>query len=176
MANRTSRYTDADKANAYLALQVSQGVIREAARNCGIPHTTVKLWKDDWEENGLPSHIQELVLHEADIYISKVKTIRDNVLERLHLLVGDIKSAKEAATVFGILEDKLRLAQGLATSRKETVVQATLPDAAELSALMEAFATSAIEAADQRAGEVVDAEVVLDESTQFRELTEKTGE
>jgi len=67
-----------------------------------------------------------------------------------------VKQLSAIATVVGIMDDKIRLAQGLATKRTETVH--TLPTREEMKELMSGFADSLVSAAEDRASEVVEIE------------------
>jgi ribosomal protein L10 len=69
---------------------------------------------------------------------------------------GTIKPS-ELITTIGVLDDKIRLAKGLATSKVEH--SSSLPPAAELQAVLAGVVQGAIAAAERR-DEVIDAEVV----------------
>ena len=79
---------------------------------------------------------------------------------------AEVKQLSAIATVVGIMDDKIRLAQGLATKRTETVH--TLPTKQEMKELMSGFADSLVSAADDRAQDVVqiEAESVIINSDQ----------
>jgi hypothetical protein len=61
----------------------------------------------------------------------------------------------------GIMDDKIRLASGLATKRTETVH--TLPSREDMKELMGGFVDGLVSAAESRATEIVDAEVVVEQ-------------
>jgi hypothetical protein len=66
---------------------------------------------------------------------------------------AEVKQLSAIATVIGIMDDKLRLAQGLATKRTETVH--TLPSKEDMRELMSGFSEGLVALAEDRASEVV---------------------
>jgi hypothetical protein len=76
-------------------------------------------------------------------------------MRRLEDLIpeAEVKQLGTLATVVGIMDDKIRLAHGLATKRTETVH--TLPSKEDMKELMSGFAESLVSSAEDRASEVV---------------------
>jgi hypothetical protein len=68
------------------------------------------------------------------------------------------KDLDKLIKIVGILDDKVRLAAGLATQRRE--VTHTLPSPEELRELAKSFAIGAVEAAVLRDEAIIDADVV----------------
>ena len=156
-------YTDADKARAYVVLMANDGLIKRAARESHIPESTLRAWRDEWDKTGPPS--TEEVEVAAGEFIDRAISVRDDALEvismKLQLLKSSPKDAKlaELSTVFGVLQDKIDRAMGLG-KKHQVDVNHHLPPAEELRALMGEFITGAITAAEKRAEDIVDAEIV----------------
>jgi len=152
-----AKYSDEDKSRAYVALATNDGKIKPTARDTGIPTSTLRMWRDEWEKNGPPQ--QELVQKAAMDFLGESEEVRNLALTKMKekLEKGDGTLA-QIATVFGVLDDKITRAKGLATSRTEHVH--TLPSADEVRELMSGFVSGAIDAAKQRQEEIVDAELV----------------
>lgn len=151
------RFTDEDKARVYATLTANGGNVKRTARECDVPPATIRRWRGQWEREGSPP--EEAVQAAAQSFVDDAKRVRNKALVLLEQKIneGDIKPG-ELNTVIGTLDDKIRLHQGLATSRVERT--STLPPADELRALMSGFVQGAIAAAEQRSAEIVEAEVV----------------
>lgn len=151
-------YTDEERAAVYLALQINDGNVRKSARETDVPTMTVQSWKKNWDQNGVPYEIESIASTDADIFVRKATSVRDMALDKLKERIPETTNAKDLAMIFGILEDKIRLAKGLATSRTEKVQPAI--DAAQVTELMGALVKGALGAAEQRDEDIVDAEIV----------------
>lgn len=114
-------YTEADKAAVYVALTVNDGNIRRTSLNTAVPESTIREWRDAWK-NGEPTPDPDLIEGSATEFIEEAEGVRDLALRTLRQQIekGEVKAAQLVATV-GMLEDKIRLGRGLATSRSETV-------------------------------------------------------
>jgi len=90
--------------------------------------------------------------------VDHANRVRKQAMEKLEELIpeAEVKQLSAIATVVGIMDDKIRLAQGLATKRTETVH--TLPTREEMKELMSGFADNLVSAAEERASEVVEIE------------------
>ena len=154
MSKRTE-WTDADRAAAYVIWVSNDKNIRATARQCGIGHTTVAYWVKEWEKNGPPEHLDGEIRKNAYEFVDHANRVRKQAMEKLEELIPDAeaKQLSAVATVVGIMDDKIRLAQGLATKRTETVH--TLPTREEMKELMSGFADSLVSAAEDRAAETV---------------------
>ena len=157
MSKRTE-WTDEDKAAAYVIWISNDKNIRATARQCGIGHTTIAYWVKQWEENGPPERLDDKIRANAYEFVHHASTVRQKAMDKLEELIPDaeIKQLGTLATVVGIMDDKIRLAQGLATKRTETVH--TLPTKEEMKELMSGFADNLVSAAEDRASEVVEIE------------------
>ena len=71
---------------------------------------------------------------------------------------AEVKQLSAIATVVGIMDDKIRLASGLATKRTETVH--TLPTRDEMKELMSGLVDGIVSAAESRTEYIIDAVVV----------------
>jgi transposase-like protein len=157
-------YSDEDKARAYVVLAANDGLVKRAARELTMPENTLRRWRDEWQKNG-PPVIDEEIQQAVTDYVSGMITARDTAVDviqlKLNLLKQDPKSAKlaELSTVVGVLDDKISRAKGL-DSGKRVDVHHHLPSPDELRSLMGEFISGSISAAEQRAEEIVDAEIV----------------
>jgi hypothetical protein len=89
-------------------------------------------------------------------FVDHASRVRKQAMEKLEELIpqAESKQLSAIATVVGIMDDKIRLASGLATKRTETVH--TLPTREEMQELMSGFADNLVAAANDRAAEVVE--------------------
>jgi len=145
VSNRTE-WDDASKAATYVQWIACDKRIRETSRVTGVPHATVSYWAKQWEKDGPPEHLDGEIRKNAYEFVDHAELIPD----------AEVKQLSAIATVVGIMDDKIRLAQGLATKRTETVH--TLPTREEMKELMSGFADSLVSAAEDRASEVVEIE------------------
>lgn len=154
MAGRAS-YSEQDKARVFLALTANDGNVKRTARETGVPETTVRNFKREFEDNP-PS--QELVQQEFETgdYVAELETLRKELSVALRRKIPDM-TGHQLAVSYGIIDDKLTRARGLATSRTEHVH--TLPSAEELALAGQMLATGAIEAARQRQAELAESNV-----------------
>lgn len=70
----------------------------------------------------------------------------------------EVRDIGKLATIVGILDDKTRMAKGLATSRTE--VTHSLPSPEDMRKLAQSYADGAVSAALERDEAIIDAEVV----------------
>ncbi|MDE2098590.1 MAG: transposase [Patescibacteria group bacterium] len=154
MAGRAA-YSDQDKARVYVALTANNGNVKRTVRDTGIPESTVRNWKREFEKNPPPQDQVEAELSGGD-YISDLEQTRNEALATLRRKIPAMNGS-QLGVVFGILEDKLTRARGLATERTEHVHK--LPSAEELALAGQMLAQGALQAAKQRQQEIVEAEV-----------------
>jgi transposase-like protein len=156
--SKRTEWTDEDKAAAYVIWISNDKNIRATARQCGIGHTTIAYWVKQWEKDGPPERLDDKIRANAYEFVHHASSVREQAMKKLEELIpeAEIKQLGTLATVVGIMDDKIRLAQGLATKRTETVH--TLPTKEEMKELMGGFADSLVSAAEDRASEVVEIE------------------
>ena len=145
-------YSDGERAAVYLSLAQSNGNIRRASRETGVPEQTIRDWKRQWEENGVPPEIEDALVLEAEASLDRMERVRDKALALIEGRLHEHKP-RELATLFGILDDKIRLTKGLATHRTETV--SALPSPEEMKALFQGMVVGAIAAQTKREQEVI---------------------
>jgi transposase-like protein len=160
-------YTDADKARAYVVLTTNAGNIKRTVRHIGVPEGTLRGWIRTWEENG-PPDTGEVDTAVGDFLTDAVR-VRDKALVVLERKLDDASPA-QLVTAVGVLTDKIHLAQGLATSRTETVH--SLPPADEIRSALKAAMAGALDAARTRENELHAADIV--EQAQPRALPVST--
>lgn len=160
MPRRT--YTDKDRAAVRLALEVNDGNVKRTARDTGVPYMTVSNWKAQWEKQGLPAPVAEILPTITVDFIEEGVQVRDIALVKIKELVpqATIKDLRSLATLVGILDDKIRLAQGLATSRSETVHVHEI-DPESVGKQIGTYIGEALEAAQRRA-DVIDGTLIED--------------
>jgi transposase-like protein len=154
MSGRTT-YSEQDKARAYVVLTANGGNIKRTARDTGLPESTVRNWSREFETNPPAKEAVETELTTGD-YVGQLSTVRDEALVALRKKIPSM-SGQQLAVAFGILEDKLTRARGLATERTEHTVK--LPSAEELALAGHMLAQGALDAARQRQREIVEAEI-----------------
>lgn len=152
MANRTA-YTEADKARVYVVLTANDGNVKRTARETGIPESTVRNFKKEFETN--PPSAEAVEVSTGD-YTDDLEKIRVELVAALRLKIPSM-NGKDLAVALGIVDDKLTRARGLATERTEHVH--ALPSAEELALAGAMLASGAIEAARQRQHDIIEANV-----------------
>ncbi len=145
-------YTDEDKARAYVVWKASKENISATARETGYPAQTIRDWRNIWEREGPPD--PELVDTAVSVFVDDVERVRNKALSLLDARMHQIKNPKDLATVFGILDDKVRLARGLATSRSESVQ--SLPNPQQLGELMVGMVQGMLKAKEERDADIID--------------------
>ena len=157
MASRTE-WTDEAKAQIYVQWIANDKNVRKTSREFGIPHGTLRYWTKEWEENGPPAELNDIIANDAYEFVHHANRVREQAMLKLEELIpqAESKQLSAIATVVGIMDDKIRLASGLATKRTETVHQ--LPTRAEMKDLMSEFIGGVVNAAEDRAAETVQIE------------------
>jgi len=162
-------YTAEDRAAVKLALEINKGNIKATHRDTGVPYMTVKSWKDKWEEAGVPAVVSDALPLLASNFVEEGIHVRDAALLKIKELIPNarIQDLRSLATLVGILDDKVRMAQGLATSRSEAVHIHVDPE--EIGLQIGSHIRAALESASQRAEDIIDGEVVeqADEQDSF---------
>lgn len=154
MAERR-QYSEEDKARVFVTLTANSGNVKRTARDCGIPISTVRRWKEEWESQGPPdTSVVEVAVGE---FLDDAERVRHKALRTLEEKLPDATPSALVATV-GMLTDKIHVVKGIATSRQETVH--TLPPAEEIARTLSSAFTAAIEAARARDADIVDAEII----------------
>lgn len=154
-------WSEQDKADAYVVWVMNEHNVRRTSRETGVPHGTLRYWVREWEENGAPD--TSVVSEAAEGFVASASRVREKAISKLEELIpqAEVKQLSAVATVVGIMDDKIRLASGLATKRTETVH--TLPSRDDMKELMSGFVDGLVGAADARAAEIVDGEVIVEE-------------
>ena len=156
MARRT--YTDSDRAHVHTLLVTNDGNVDRTARESGIPPATVRLWKQKWQKEGPPGEVMELAVQEATDFVNQAMGTRFEAIVLLRAKLPDA-SARDLATIIGILDDKITRAKGLATGRVEHVhAGPALPPPEELGPIIGDYLQRALGAARRRDAVVIDAE------------------
>lgn len=149
-------YTDAEKAEVFTTLAANEGNVKRTSRDCGVPVSTIRRWRDEWERlEGLPpiEAINEAIGNFAD----KAESIRWKALVELERQLSTAKPG-DLIKIVGILDDKITRARGLADRTVEH--RHLLPSAEELHELVHGFAEATRQAALERDADIIDAAVV----------------
>jgi transposase-like protein len=151
-------------AHAYVVLETNQGNVKRTARDCNLPESTIRRWRDLWLEEG-PPDLDEVAIEATD-FVEDAERVRDKALK---VLEGKLDAATPSALVatIGMLQDKVSIARGLATSRTETVH--ALPSPQEIANTLGAVLAGAIEAAKARDQDILEADLI-DGQVVIREL------
>lgn len=159
MASRTE-WTDEAKAQIYVQWVANDRNVRKTSREFGIPHGTLRYWTKEWEENGPPAELNDIIANDAYEFVHHASRVREQAMLKLEELIpqAESKQLSAIATVVGIMDDKIRLASGLATKRTENTY--VLPSQSDVKELMGAFVEGLVGSAVDRANEVIDVEVV----------------
>jgi transposase-like protein len=149
MARRV--YTDRDRALVHTTLTANQGNVKRTSRETGIPIATVRDWKQKWEREGLPAVVEEALPAVVEEFTGNATRVRNKALDRLEQAIDANKVApKDLLVAVGVLTDKVRLVEGKATSRTESVQSGALP-VEQVRELFAGFAKGVVEAASKRA-------------------------
>jgi hypothetical protein len=130
--SRKRTYTDADKERARVLWETNGNATRATARDAQIPLATIQAWIEEWKQPPplAPREVYEAVYEtirtdkKAEI-IEAAWDVAKAAMERAKEALPDA-SAKDAATVAGIVIDKAQLLSGDATERTEHNVKAIL--------------------------------------------------
>lgn len=152
-------YTAADKALVFAELEINSGNIKRTARNLNMPISTVRSFKQQWEEKGVPQEVTEAVPAVVKEFVDDAERVRDKLLIALEQKVDsrDI-NAREIVTALGVLTDKIRAMRGLDAKKVEHSI--SLPDAEEMRALFQGVITDVVGAAQSRNDELEAADIV----------------
>jgi transposase-like protein len=152
------QYTDQAKAAAFAALEVNDGNVKRTARELGLPISTLRKWRDDWEANKNLPAAEDLFVATGD-FLEDAERVRNLALTVLESkLQAGQGTVAQVATVLGVLDDKIARAKGLADRVTEHKI--TLPSREDIVAALAGLQQGAIEAAAQRDEVIVEAELV----------------
>lgn len=170
MAYKRVGWTDEDKAAAYVLWITNDKNVRKTCRDANIPHSTFRYWVQEWEESGPPDSVVDKLPEQVYEFVHHASRVRETAMKKLEELIpeAEVKQLSAIATVVGIMDDKIRLASGLATKRTETVH--TLPTRDEMKELMSGLVDGIVGAAEVRAGDIIDVEI--EEQPEFAGLLE----
>lgn len=152
-------YSDSDKALVYAELEMSDGNVKRTARNLNVPISTVRYFKQQWQEEGVPREVEEALPAVVKEFVDDAERVRDKLLIALEQKVDsrDI-NAREIVTALGVLTDKIRAMRGLDARKVEHSI--SLPDATEMRALFQGVIQEVVGAAQTRNDELEAADIV----------------
>lgn len=152
---------------AYSTLQINDGNVYRTARDTGIPRPTLQSWVKEWKEVGVPEEIRELASQDAHEFVEHAESVRNQALAKLETLIphAQPKDMKSLVIAIGTLDDKIRLAKGLATQRREHTLAP--PDPEKFKESLETMVKMALQSADDNVieGEIIQRELPQGENT-----------
>lgn len=149
------KYSDSDRARVYTLLVANDGIVNRASRESGVPRATVLAWKTKWEKEGPPKEVADAAVQEATDFINQAMGTRFEAIVMLRAKLPDA-SARDLATIIGILDDKITRAKGLATGRVEHVHTPALPSPEELGPMLGDYLSRTLGAARRRSAAVIE--------------------
>ena len=147
----------------YDVFTANDGIIKRTARETGIPESTLRAWRDEWQKEGPPA--TEEVEQAVTSFITEAQEVRglalDVIRKKLVLLQDNPKDVNVAqvTTLIGILTDKIDRAAGLDQGSRVDHFH-HLPAPEELKALMAGYVEGQAQLAASREAEIIDAEIV----------------
>lgn len=113
--NHRSYWTDADKARVWVCLEANEGNLKRTSDDTNIPRTTIRDFVKEWERNGgqPPASVMRIVRSAREDFVSRMEVARAMTMDRLIEIIPEIKNAQQAATVIGILDDKITRAKNV---------------------------------------------------------------
>lgn len=151
-----SKFDSKAKAAAYVAYIANDKNEKKTSRELGIPHSTFRYWVRQWDKHGPPDDAAGELTDQVFTFVDQATKIRSAALDKLAELIpqAEVKQLSAIATVVGIMDDKIRLASGLATKRTENTY--VLPNKEELKDLMGSFVGGLVDSANERSKEVIE--------------------
>ena len=116
-------YSEKDRAEALVALEVNQGNVLQTATQLGIPEATLRNWVAktyEPEPSSLTEAVNERVVTEREALIERLKILRNATADQFENTIADMK-AKESAVALIDLTKLIELLEGNATQRVESV-------------------------------------------------------
>jgi len=155
MAGRAT-YSEDAKAKVFAALAANDGNVKRTARDFGIPSSTIRRWRDDWErEKNLPS--QEALEVATNDFLTEAKEVRNLAIAELKRKIPSANVSQLVATV-GMLTDKVDRVEHVSTQVIDHKI--SLPSSEEIAEALRGLQQVALEAAARRDEEIVEAELV----------------
>lgn len=143
------KFNDSERARVYVVLTANDGNVKRTARETGVPESTVRRWKKEFETN--PPDIDNVEVAVGD-FVETAERVRWLALEQLEkkLRAGDA-SVRDLTVLVGVATDKLDRARGVAAKVEHVH---SLPSADELRGALSAVVEGMIEAATTRQDEI----------------------
>lgn len=151
------QYSDADKAQAYTMLLTNEGNVKRTARELGLPVSTLRRWKAEWEADKNLPELEDIQQASGD-FVADAERVRNLALRHMERSLAKATPA-QLATIVGVLDDKIARARGLG-SKVEHEHRIALPSAEEIAGTLLELQQMAQAGASRRAAEIVDAELV----------------
>lgn len=114
-------YSEKDRAEALLALELNEGNVNKTATELGIPEATLRHWvakSNESEASSLVEATNEIVRTERENLIDKLKILRNSTAEQFENSIPDLKG-RDAVNALIDLTKLIELLEGNATQRVE---------------------------------------------------------
>lgn len=149
-------YSEDAKAKVFAALAANDGNVKRTARDFGIPSSTIRRWREDWDrEKNVPS--PEALEVATNDFVSEAKEVRNLAIAELKRKIPNANVSQLVATV-GMLTDKVDRVEHVSTQVHEHKI--SLPSADEIAEALRGLQKVAVESAARRDEEIVEAELV----------------
>lgn len=116
-------YSEKDRAEALLALEVNEGNVLKTATELNIPETTLRHWvakSGEPEASSLVEATNEIVKTERESLIERLKILRNSTADQFEATIADLKARESAAALIDLTK-LIELLEGNATQRVESV-------------------------------------------------------
>lgn len=157
MIKHTRRlYDDEDRARTAVLLEANNNNAKKTAREMGIPLSTVRTWRRQWNATGYPAGMEDLATPIRSEFADAMKDVRWQMLDALQEQVHRRQlKGRDLIVGIGILSDKIQILTGLATSRAEKkVTQTSTPNPDEMAKVLASYIGNTVESAETRVGEI----------------------
>ncbi len=102
-------YTDKDKARAFALLETNGGNVKRTARDLGMPISTLRRWRDEWDKDRMVPAAEDIVLAAND-FLEDAERVRDLSLTviraraRWHRWPPSSESSRTRSTAHEVLQ------------------------------------------------------------------------
>lgn len=154
-----SQFTDEDRARVFTTLAANEGNVKRTARDLGMAPSTVRKWRDQWQQDGPPE--PELVEEALADFVADAERVRNKalgVIERKLDQTPETIKVSELNVTVGVLSDKIDRAKGLAQPRGDGAPG--LVQADQVRELVVGAVQAMQQLAEAREAEIVEAELV----------------
>lgn len=126
-----------------------------------MPVATVRGWKKQWDEGGVPAEVSDAQAEVVDTFIEDAVRVRNKALERLDKSLDNFDRPKDLATVIGILDDKISRSRQIKVSgRSDTLTLGIQGTPEQVQALFTNWASNTVSASVQREQDILEVNAI----------------